>query len=193
MSPYATWFWLTLPSLLWLWSFLEGGRPDMAGDVVNPTGALSAFLLIFALSASPLQRLTHGRWGSIWLVRNRRYLGVASFGYGALHTFFYLASKPSLSAAIEEISKIYIWTGWASLFLMVPLALTSNNTSVKRLRKRWKPLQRLAYPAALIGLLHIVSLHDWENPWEPLLIATPLIMLQIWRAFRNLKDSGLRS
>ncbi len=186
-GPYLTWCLLSLPGTLWMWGFVSGGGSELARDALNPTGAVSAFLMIFALAATPWQKLVRGRWGSTWLVRNRRYIGVASFAYAALHTLFYVAAKQGLDPVLAELPKIYIWTGWVSFLLLVPLALTSNNAAVRRLRKRWKPLQRLIYPAALIGLLHIVSLHDWENPWEPLLIASPLIVLELWRVRVRLK------
>ena len=191
-GPFLTWFWLSLPGTLWVWGFFDGGGAQLAKDAINPTGALSAFLMIFALAATPWQRLLRGRWGGVWLVRNRRYLGVASFAYAALHTLFYVAAKGGLDPLLSDLPKIYIWTGWVSFLLLVPLALTSNNASVRRLRKRWKPLQRLVYAAAIIGLLHIVSLHDWENPWEPLLIASPLIALELWRLRSNRKQGKKR-
>jgi sulfoxide reductase heme-binding subunit YedZ len=166
---------------------VSGGGAELARDALNPSGALSAFLIIFALAATPWQRLTRNRFGSVWLVRNRRYLGVAGFGYAVLHTVFYLADAATLHHALAELPRLYIWTGWVSLLLLMVLAATSNNASIRALRKNWKSVQRLAYPAAIIGLLHIVSLNDWENPWEPLAFAAPLLALEAWRILRFIR------
>jgi methionine sulfoxide reductase heme-binding subunit len=43
---------------------------------------------------------------------------------------------------------------------MLPLALTSNDASMRRLRAGWKRLQRLVYPAALLTLLHWIWVHN---------------------------------
>lgn len=180
----AVWALLSAPALAWCVSFARHGA-SMADDVLNPTGALSAILFILALLATPLRRI----WphGSVprWLVRNRRYLGVASFGYALLHTAFYLVDAGSAERVLVEITRLDIWTGWASLLIMAPLAMTSSDWWIRRLGPRWKSLQRLAYAAALLGLLHAVSLNDWDDPWEPVIVSAPLIALQIWRSVRN--------
>lgn len=153
----------------------------MASDALNPTGALSALLFILALLATPLRRIWPGGAVALWLLRNRRYLGVASFGYAGLHTLFYLVDTGSAGHAIADLARLDIWSGWLSLLIMVPLALTSSNGWVRRLGPRWKSLQRGAYAAALLGFLHALSLNGWEDPWEPLIVAAPLIALQVWR------------
>ena len=54
----------------------------------------------FAGYTSPmLRRLIDSPW-FIWLLRRRRYFGVASFGYAALHTAVYLIHT-SVLAALE--------------------------------------------------------------------------------------------
>jgi sulfoxide reductase heme-binding subunit YedZ len=156
----------------------------MTADALNPTGALSAILFIMALLATPLRRIWPRGPVALWLVRNRRYLGVASFGYALLHTLFYLLDAGSAAKVLAQLPRLDIWSGWLSLLIMAPLALTSSDGWVRRLGPRWKSLQRWAYAAALLGLLHAVSLNDWDDPWEPLIVSAPLIALQIWRMHR---------
>ncbi|SDY85073.1 sulfoxide reductase heme-binding subunit YedZ [Citreimonas salinaria] len=153
----------------------------MAEDAVNPSGALSAFLLIFALLATPLRRVWPQAGVARWLLRNRRYLGVAGFGYALLHTLFYVVDAGSAGRVIADLPRLDIWTGWVSLMILVPLAATSSGAAVRRLGRWWKPLQRWTYAAALLGLLHALSLNEWEDPVEPLVVAAPLIALQVWR------------
>ena len=82
--------------------------------------------------------------------------------------------------------------GVAAFALMLPLAATSNDAAVRRLKQGWKRLQRLAYPAALLTFAHWVWVHDGLQ--EALLYCTPLALLQIiriisqQRAARRLAD-----
>ena len=46
------------------------------------------------------------------------------------------------------------------MLLFAPLALTSNEISVRWLKTNWKRLQRLVYPAALLVLVHWIFVHN---------------------------------
>ena len=184
-STYIVWLCLALPAVSWGVSLARNGA-IMAQDVLNPTGALSAILFILALTGTPLRYVWPRAGFTVWLLRNRRYLGVASFGYALLHTLFYLADAGSLSKAASQLPMLEIWTGWLSLLIMVPLAFTSSNAAVRKLGRRWKPLQRWAYAAAVLALLHALSLNNWDDPWEPMIVSAPLIILQILRNRRTL-------
>ena len=177
-----TWAALALPALAWTVSLFQQGV-EMAEAALNPSGALSAFLLIFALLATPLRHVWPQAAVTRWLLRNRRYLGVASFGYALFHTLFYLIDAGSIHQIVVDLPRMDIWTGWLSLLIMVPLAVTSSDAAVRRMGPRWKTLQRWVYGAALLGFLHALSLNNWEDPWEPLIFAAPLIALQCWRVF----------
>lgn len=183
MARLLVWAVLSAPAVAWGVSLSQNGTA-MAADALNPTGALSAILFILALLATPLRYLWPRGSVPLWLVRNRRYLGVSSFGYALLHTLLYLLDAGSAAKVIAEFPKLDIWSGWVSLLIMVPLALTSSDSWVRQLGPRWKSLQRWAYAAAVLGLLHAISLNDWDDPWEPLVISAPLIALQIWRVGR---------
>lgn len=184
MAYLLVWALMSAPALAWLVSLVRHGTA-MTADALNQTGALSAILFILALGATPLRRIWPRGPVALWLVRNRRYLGVASFGYALLHTLFYLLDAGSAAKVLAQLPRRDIWSGWASLLIMVPLALTSSDGWVRRLGRHWKSQQRWAYAAALLGLLHAVSLNDWDDPWEPLIVSAPLIALQLWRMRRH--------
>lgn len=57
---------------------------------------------------------------------------------------------------VQDVMELAMWSGWLSLLLMLPLAMTSNNISVRVLRRGWQVLHRLVYPAALLAFLHWV-------------------------------------
>ncbi len=52
----------------------------------------------------------------------------------------------------------YVLVGFTAFVLLVPLALTSTKGAMRRLGKRWKPLHRLVYLAALLAVVHFVWL-----------------------------------
>ena len=81
----------------------------------------------------------------------------------------------------EALPETYIWTGWLAMLLFVPLAITSNNAAQRWLRAGWKQVQRLAWPAAVLVLLHWAALHDWGG-WAPALVNFgPLLALWAYR------------
>jgi sulfoxide reductase heme-binding subunit YedZ len=89
-----------------------------------------------------------------WLARRRRYIGVAAFGYSLLHAVAYLERQGALQRIIAEAAEWGLLTGWVAFFVMLALAATSNDTSVRRLRTRWKWLHRTVYAAAVLTFAH---------------------------------------
>jgi hypothetical protein len=104
---------------------LTSDGPRIFHQLVHPSGETSARSLIILMMATPLAMRLKGWRGPQWLKRNRRSLGMASFGYALLHTIFYLLDKTSLTTVVDEQPRLYIWTGWVAFIIFVPLALTS--------------------------------------------------------------------
>lgn len=118
------------------------------------------------------------------MVRNRRYFGVAAFAYALAHTVFYLIDV-GVTGAVAEVTKLAIWTGWVGFLVFIPLAVTSNNRSVRLLGPVWKRLQRWVYGAAVLTLIHWAALHDWGGIGPALIHFGPLAALSVWRLFRQ--------
>jgi sulfoxide reductase heme-binding subunit YedZ len=157
--------------------------PDMlAGDLLHPSGEWSARLIILALMLTPLSMIFRGRGWVQWLIARRRIFGLAAFGYALLHLVFYILDMETLRNVLAELTALGIWTGWAAFLLLLPLALTSNDRSMRALKTGWKRLQRLAYPAALLTLVHWMFVHD--NVIPALVNFAPLAALEAWRLFR---------
>ena len=179
-SPYAFWLLLALPAFGLINGALSGGDLE---PLLHPTGEFSARFMIIAMILTPLRMLFPKSGVVLWLMRRRRYFGVAAFGYAALHTLYYLIDLGSLSAVVADITKFGIWTGWVAFVIFVPLALTSNDASVRRLRRSWKSLQRFVYPAAVATLLHWIFVHDNFGP--ALVHFVPLAGLEIYRIWKT--------
>lgn len=152
------WLLLAVPAAFQLVGWWSGQIDTM--DMIEPTGETSARLMIAALMIGPLTGLLGPRRWLVWLLARRRALGVAAFAYAVLHLIFYALDMGTFAAVLDELPIASIWTGWLALFLLLPMALTSNRAAMRRLRATWKQVQRLAYPAALLTLLHWLWVHD---------------------------------
>lgn len=150
--------------LLWLILALPGAwivyhwaaEPDAYGygHAIGDSGDWAAWLLMLTLAATPLRLLFRGQNWTARLIRRRRDLGVASFAYAAMHTAIYLADKPSIAVIAAEFGAPDMLTGWLALALFAPLAATSNDVAMRALRRSWKRLHRLVYPAAILAFAH---------------------------------------
>ena len=154
-------------------------------DLLHPTGEWSARLMIAAMMLSPLVAIFGRRPWLNWLVKRRRALGVAAFAYAVLHLIFYIVDMGNLDDILAEFWALGIWTGWAAMLLFVPLAMTSNDASMRVLKAGWKRLQRLVYPTAILVLVHWIFI---DNDLVPALIHfIPLSLLVAARFFFSLK------
>ncbi len=177
------WLLLSIPGLLMLQRFLSGDV--LAMDMLHPTGEWSARLMIVAMMLSRLVAVLGPKPWLSWLVQRRRALGVAAFAYAVLHLIFYLIDMGNLDDILAEFWALGIWTGWAAMLLFVPLAMTSNDASMRRLQAGWKRLQRLVYPAALLVLVHWIFIHNNLGP--ALVHFIPLALLVAARFFLSTK------
>ncbi len=180
-------FWLILavPGLAMLHGWWTGAIETM--DMLHPTGETSARLMIAAMLVGPLAGVLGQRKWLMWLLARRRSLGVAAFAYAVAHLVFYAIDMGSLEAILGELPIASIWIGWLALALMLPMALTSNQAAMKLLRAAWKRVQQLAYPAAVLTLLHWWWVHDGAT--AALVHFAPLALLWLLLALRKLNKS----
>ena len=149
-------FLASLGPLAWLvwgaWSDLLGANPIEA--VTRDTGTWTLRFLLLTLAITPLRRITG--WNDA--VRFRRMLGLFAFFYGSLHllTYVWFDQFFDWPAMLKDVGKRpFITAGAAGFLLMLPLAATSTAGMIRRLGGRaWRRLHRLAYLAALAGVVH---------------------------------------
>lgn len=146
------------------------------------TGLWAVRLLIATLFVSPL------RWAGLNLLRFRRQLGLVAFAYVVLHFTCWLTLDMGLrwSQILPDLVKRwYIVVGMAALLMLTPLALTSNNTAIRRLGAlRWNRLHRLAYPATVLAVVHFMMVGKVYTV-EVLTYAAILAALLAARVWRN--------
>jgi DMSO/TMAO reductase YedYZ heme-binding membrane subunit len=100
-----------------------------------------------------------------------------------IHFGFHLLYEGDAEAIARSFSKPFIWFGLTGLSILVIMAGTSNNFSIRKLGgKNWKRLHRFAYAAAAILIYHqaIAGKGHWHIArW----LLFSLLMLQIARLF----------
>jgi len=137
--------------------------PAFTGDLgANPverllhqSGEIAIWTLGAVLSLSPLRVLFPGSRLVNALNRHRRIVGVSTCVYGLLHFGFHLLYEGDVQAIARSFAKPFVWFGLGGLSILVILAGTSNNFSIRKLGgKNWKRLHRLAYAAAALLIYH---------------------------------------
>jgi sulfoxide reductase heme-binding subunit YedZ len=108
---------------------------------------------MLTLAVTPLRLMFPSAGWTGWLMRRRRYIGVAAFGYAALHTGVYL-QRLGAFGALAEAAEPGLLTAWLAIAVFVPLAGTSNDWAVRKLRRAWKRLHRWVYAAAVLTFAH---------------------------------------
>jgi len=157
VPPWLVYVVAVVPPCWFLYQGLTGGlgvEPIKALE--HKIGELALQVLLATLAVRPLREIV-----GINLLKHRRALGVVTFVYVFLHLLVWLVLDVGILSEIwADISKRpYITVGMASFLLMLPLAVTSNNYSLRKLGpKRWNSMHRLMYPLALLGSLHFVML-----------------------------------
>lgn len=154
-----------------------GANPlDLVTDV---TGEWALRFLLITLAITPLRRLT----GWIVLQRFRRQLGLFAFFYASLHflTWLWLDQALAVTNIASDIAqRPFVTVGFAAWLLLVPLALTSTRSMMRRLGRRWQLLHRAIYPITGLAVLHYFWLVK-ADLLEPLLYAVILLLLLLFR------------
>lgn len=167
------------------WYFWLGATGKIPGNAVKEfehlLGIWALRFLLATLAVTPLRDLA-----GLSLLRYRRALGLLAFWYVAMHFLTYLVLDQGLNLAAiwkDIVARPFITIGMASSVLLVPLALTSNAWSIRRLGAGWNRLHRLAYVVVLGGALHF-AMSVKVVTTEPLVYAALAILLVGYRAVR---------
>ena len=147
-AAWAVWlFWLGLTGAL-------GVEP--VEELEHAYGELALQLMVLGLIVTPLRKSV-----GVNLIKFRRAIGVTAFFYVLAHFLVWaVLDVQTLSAVWADIVKRpYVTIGMASFLMLIPLAVTSNNWSVRKLgAAAWKRVHWLTYPAAVLGALHYIWL-----------------------------------
>ncbi len=91
----------------------------------------------------------------IWLLKYRRHVGVASFCFGAQHGALIVVER-SIDM-LDMHTYIQYFHGSIILSIFALLTATSNNESIKWLKRNWKKIHQLTYLIPAVLLWHITD------------------------------------
>ena len=168
---------LGLKVVLWVCSLSPGvylASGFFSGSLgVNPvekltlwTGMTALILLTVSLAVTPVRRLTG--WNPV--IRLRRPLGLFAFFYASVHFVIWFAFYNVLDFGYmwdDIMERRFVTAGMAAFIVMLPLAATSTQWAIRKLKKRWGVLHRGAYVAGILGVIHYFWLvkADTRLPW----------------------------
>lgn len=180
-------FWLRLVTLVglclpavelaWRW-YSDDLGPRPVTVATHATGDWAVVFLLLSLAMTPARALFD--W--MPLVQIRRRIGVAAALYAGAHLLIYvLDQKWDLAVVATEIMKrFYLTIGFAALLVLAALAITSTDRWQRRLRRNWKRLHWLVYPAAFVALVHFF-IQSKIKIGEPAFAAGLFAWLMLWR------------
>jgi sulfoxide reductase heme-binding subunit YedZ len=177
-----------------VWYFYLGLTDQLGADPQNTLertlGLWGLRFLIATLAITPLRRL-----GGPSLIRYRRAIGLLAFYYVTLHLLVYLVLDQGLDGpaiVADIIKRPYITVGMIAFTILVPLAVTSNNTMVRRLSGgTWNRLHQLVYVAVIAAAVHFLMVVKTWNP-EPVIYATLIAGLLLYRLAKFLQKRAQR-
>lgn len=155
-------------------------------EILQVSGEWALRMLMFTLFITPFQFWF--KW--VWVARLRRMLGLYAFFYACLHLSIWLVLDQELdvSAAVAAvIEKPFITVGMLTFAGLLPLAVTSNRFSVRKLGRRWKSLHLWIYPLTVLAIVHLVWQVKGNELLEPAIYLLVLIALYGWRFGKLLK------
>ncbi|POZ60763.1 sulfite oxidase heme-binding subunit YedZ [Chromobacterium alticapitis] len=164
-----------LPLARAAWIVLRGEAVNPVEFITRSTGTWTLVWLLATLAMTPLRRFS----GQAWPLKCRRMLGLFAFFYASLHftTYIWLDQFFDWQHILKDIAKRpFITVGFAAIVLMAPLALTSTQGWMRRLKRNWGKLHRLVYPVAILAVTHYWWLVK-KDITQPLIYAAALALL----------------
>ncbi len=176
---------LVIPGAALFWSVLQTPGPNPVETLEHGLGEFALRILILGLLITPLRDLFG--WN---LIKFRRSIGLMAFFYVLAHLLVYLLLDKQLEwdPIIKDITKRpYIIVGVVSFLILLPLAITSNNLSIRKLGPVvWRRLHIGVYAACILGAAHFVLLKKtWQ--FEPLLYLGIFVVLVGYRGLKRVQ------
>jgi sulfoxide reductase heme-binding subunit YedZ len=169
---------------------LDAFRGDLTANpieyITHATGDWAIRFLVITLAVTPIRRITG--WNPI--IQLRRMLGLFSFFYATLHflTWFVLDWFFNFRQMVEDVAmRPFITLGMATYLMLLALALTSTQKSIRRLGRKWTLLHRLIYAAAVTSLLHFWLARKTIVPQFQVVFVAAVLLLgfRIWWTMRT--------
>jgi len=185
---------------------------DPLDRITRSTGNAALILLLVSLTVTPLRHLLtwlmvrlqarHGKrvadWN--WLIRLRRMIGLFCFFYATLHLgiYYWMDQGANMAYALRDMSeRPFLAVGMIAFLMLVPLALTANDYSMRLLGKNWRRLHRTVYVTTLLVIIHywMLTKVGVNEPIPYTLITVILLGWRMWFAWMprkgKIQDHGM--
>ncbi len=180
---------LPVPLLLYLAQTGGLGREPI-NALEREFGEIALQLLVAGLCVTPLREYV-----GLNLLKFRRLLGVMAFTYVALHLTVWVVLDMSLlwgQMWADIWKRPYITIGMVGFLVLLPLALTSNNLSVRKMgAAAWRKLHMLTYVAVLLGGAHYLWLVKGIQ-FEPIAYMAAILGLLSLRVAKSARKRAKR-
>lgn len=166
--------------LIWLYiQWYTYALIDELNEMTLFTGKGGLILLLVMMAVTPLITVT----GWSWLAPLRKWLGLYAFFYITIHLLIFIVPMADLDAVFGRIlfKQRYALAGLSAWLIMLPLAITSNKYSQKRLKRNWKKLHKWVYASGVLAIIHYFWLVKVGNYKDPVLFGTILAVLFVLR------------
>lgn len=166
---------LPLIRLTWL-GLHDGLGANPVEWITRSTGTWALVFLCIALAMTPLRLIT----GSTQWIKMRRMFGLFCFFYALLHflIWVWLDQNFDVDAMIKDVvDRPFITMGFMSFVLLIPLALSSNQYSLRLLGKHWGLLHKLVYVIACTAIIHYWWHKAGKNDLETVSIYAMVILV----------------
>ncbi|MGG7577238.1 protein-methionine-sulfoxide reductase heme-binding subunit MsrQ [Rhizobium sp. Nf11,1] len=193
-QPASVWLLYVVGFVPAAWTFYLGATDQLGADPVKTfelfLGIWTIRFLIATLAVSPARELFGWNY-----LRYRRALGLLTFYYALMHFTVYMVLDQAMDiqAVVNDVLKRpFIMFGMAGLAMLIPLAVTSNNFSIRHLGTTWIWLHRLVTIIAACGALHF-ALSTKILDLEQFIYVGLIIALILYRSWRPIARSRKKS
>ncbi len=159
-KPKITWLQVVIHILGWLplawipYDYFAGRLSfNPIQDIEQRLGHIAVYFLIASLACTPLNTL----FGWREPLKRRRALGLYCFMVASLHVLTFTGLDYGFNLQLIGgivLKKPYAIVGLATFILLLPLAITSFRSWMKKLGRKWTNLHRLVYLAGVLDILH---------------------------------------
>ena len=167
-------------------AFQDTLGPNPVEAMIRTLGDWGIYFLLIGLTVSPARKV----FKLNWLIQYRRMIGLFAFFYISMHFLSYIWFDQffDVQAIIKDIIKRpFITIGFVCFLMLIPLALTSTNGMMRRLKKNWGRLHKLVYPVSVLALLHYFMMikADYLVPIFLLIILSVLLGYRVLSVVRR--------
>lgn len=189
---WATFVGCTVPAFILGFKTWHGDLGvDPLKALLHESGEDGLGILLASLAITPIRRLFKVNG----LQKVRRMVGVFAFVYACVHVSIYLGLDQlcysletcEFRAIVNDVLKRkFIFMGMISFTILTVLAITSTNGMMRRLKKKWVPLHRLVYVAAIAAVIHYIWVQKSDIS-EPLMWAGWLTAFLVIRVYLSIQ------